>query len=99
MPTRTLSAGRNLLVPFNVPTSQEVEYTVEAERPVNTYVFDEVGQQAFYQEGDDDWAYGGFKRQRRHHQRVVLPFQGKAYLVILNPSKSQSTAVHYSILR
>ena len=85
------------MVPIRVSGNQEIEFWVEAERPVTTFVFDEDGKDAYYEHADEDESYGGFRNRKRHHQRVMVPFRGRAYLVIVNPSKSSQSAVHYRI--
>ena len=73
-----------------------MEFEVEADRPVNTYVVDREGLEQFSHGRPEFPAYGGFARRKRHFQEVRLPFRGPWYLIVLNPSDKPAT-VHYQV--
>jgi hypothetical protein len=99
MPTVTIKPGKDLRVRFQVPRSRVIEYAVEAEHPVTTWVLDEEGLQQFSTRSLDEVTsyYGGFHKRYTHHQELRLPFTGWWYLVIENLDGHQSTAVHYEV--
>jgi hypothetical protein len=81
-----------------VPRNGVIEYDVEAEPPVDTFVLDPEGLVEFNR-GDDyiHSYYGGFTNRRKHHQELKLPFRGWWYLIIKNSNKRESAAVHYEV--
>jgi hypothetical protein len=100
MPVVTIKPGKDLRVRFRVPRSRVIDYNVEAERPVTTWVLDEEGLAEFDKRrgGDVRSYYGGFPNRYRHQQEIRLPFSGWWYLVIENLDDDRPVAVHYEVL-
>ena len=97
MPTALLKPNSYLRVRYPVPRRGLIEYTVEASRPVDTFVLDEEGLKEFLGKGKDIYSYhGGFANRYEHHQELRLPFRGWWYLVINNQNR-ESVAVHYEV--
>lgn len=87
MPPLSLAPNTHIRLRFTVPRNKRVGFRVEAEDPVETYVFDGDGLREFYHDGLTDSSVGGFSRPRRiHDQEITVPFRGHGYLVILNPT-------------
>jgi hypothetical protein len=100
MPTVTIKPGKDVQIRFPVPKSRVIEYEVEAEYPVSTFIVDEEGLQQYRKNGSDSDItsyYGGFHRRYNHHQELRLPFTGWWYLVIENLEDHKSVAVHYEV--
>jgi len=99
MPVSTIKAGKDLIIKFRVPKSRIIEYVVEAERPVSTWVLDEEGLRQFSNKRVEnvDSYYGGFHRRLNHQQELKLPFTGSWYLAIENLDDKNATAVHYEV--
>jgi hypothetical protein len=98
MPLVAIKPGKYLQVKYPVPRNRWVEYEVEADRPVSTFILDETGLQEFMKKGADVYSYyGGFHRRRNHHQELRLPFKGDWYLVIENEDDKEPVAVHYEV--
>lgn len=98
MPTVLLEPDTHLKIRYPVPRNGLVEYTVEADGyPVTTYVVDEQGLKEFNRGEDIGSYYGGFTKRYKHHQELRLPFRGKWYLLVVNPSHRDSVAVHYDV--
>jgi hypothetical protein len=91
----TLKPNEGLSLKYRVPRRGLVEFVVEAERPVHTYVLDPEGLDAF-NHGKTDRSFGGFMTRQRHHQELRLPFKGTWYLVILNPH-DEPVAIGYDV--
>ncbi|SRR5713226_48127 len=101
MATAIVRAHGYLKVRYNVPKNGSIEYEVEANRPVTTFVVDEEGLKEFNSKGSDVYSYyGGFASRYEHHQELRLPLkvrmQGYWYLIIDNP-QNESVAVHYEV--
>ena len=97
MPTALLKPNGHLRVRYRVPRRGLIEYKVEANRPVTTFVLDEEGLKEFMGRGEDVYSYyGGFSKRREHYQELRLPFRGWWYLVIDNPNK-EPVAIHYEV--
>lgn len=100
MPIATIKPGKDLRIKFPVPRGRVIEYEVEAEHPVSTWVLDEEGLQQFSRKRGDDTIssyYGGFHRRYNHRQELRLPFTGWWYLVIENLEGRKPVAVHYEV--
>jgi hypothetical protein len=98
MPTALLKPNTHLRVRYPVPRSGVIEYDVEAEPPVDTFVLDEDGLKEFNRGDEYIFSYyGGFTNRRKHHQEIRLPFRGWWYLIIKNSNKRESAAVHYEV--
>ena len=102
MPTQMIKPNGYLKVRYKVPRRGLIEYTVEADRPVDTFVLDQEGLLEFEDRAESVYSYyGGFARRREHHQELRLPpnvrAEGFWYLVI-NNRNNESAAVHYEVL-
>jgi hypothetical protein len=98
MPLVRIKPNAHLRVRYPAPRRGLVEYDVEAEGPVDTFVLDEEGLVEFNSRNPYVYSYyGGFPYRRSHHQELRLPFRGWWYLVINNPSKKEPVAVHYEV--
>jgi hypothetical protein len=97
MPTALIKPKSYLRVRYHVPHRRLIDYTVEADRPVDTYILDDEGLNEFLGKGEDVYSYyGGFYNRYKHHQELRLPFQGWWYLVIDNQNR-EPVAVHYEV--
>lgn len=97
MPTDIIRPRSHLKIRFSVPKNRVIEYEVQANRPVDTYILDEEGLREFYSRKDYiESYYGGFANRLKHQQELKLPFGGWAYLVIKN-SQNESVSVYYEI--
>jgi hypothetical protein len=99
MPTTTIKAGKDLIIRYPVPRGRWIEYQVEADQPVSTFVLDEEGKQQFSNRRRDEVEsyYGGFHRRYNHRQELRLPFGGWWYLAIENLDDDHPVAVHYEV--
>lgn len=99
MPVATIKPNTHLRIKYPVPRDGWIEYTVEADRPVTTFILDDEGLDEYYNKksGDIYSYYGGFPYRRLHHQELKLPFRGSWYLLIINEDKREPIAVHYEV--
>jgi hypothetical protein len=99
MPVTTLKPDSHIRIKYTVPRSGLIEYTVEAERPVDTYILDAEGLKEFYDAKADfiESYYGGFTNRKIHHQELRLPFRGSWYLLIKNANPTEPVAVRYEV--
>lgn len=95
LPTTLLPANKFIFTGYKIPTSGRVEFFVESELPVTTYILDEEGLEDF-QAGDEIYSYGGFTNRKLHHEKLYLDFKGIFYLVIMN-EKNEPTAIHWEV--
>jgi len=97
MPMALIKPRGYLRVRYSVPRRGLIEYYVQADKPVNTYILDEQGLSEFLGKGEDVYSYyGGFHNRREHRQELRLPFRGWWYLVIDNENR-EPVAVHYEV--
>jgi len=97
MPMALIKPRGYLRVRYSVPRRGLIEYYVQADKPVSTYVLDEQGLSGFLGKGEDVYSYyGGFPSRREHRQELRLPFRGWWYLVIDNDNR-EPVAVHYEV--
>lgn len=98
MPTVQIGRNQNIRARYRVPKNRVVEFDVQADRPVKTYIMRESGIERFAR-GEPFRYYGGFQDppKKNHHQELVLPFDGLWYLVIMNPSKTNPVDVAYEV--
>jgi hypothetical protein len=84
---------------YRVPNSRVVEFEIDADRPVKSYVLRTKGLELFDQGSEKFIYYGGFPEpRRRHRQELILPFdEGHWWLLIVNPSKIHSATVIYDV--
>lgn len=99
MPLVTIKPGKDLRIKFPVPKRKVIDYDVEAELPVSTFVLDEEGLRQYSNKRVDDITsyYGGFHKRYQHRQELRLPFSGWWYLVIENLDETRPVAVHYEV--
>jgi hypothetical protein len=98
MPVALIKPNSHLKIKYPVPRGRRIEYEVESDKPVTTYVLDEEGLDQFYN-GRAEYItsyYGGFSGRRKHYQQLKLPFKGDWYLVIKN-DQDKAVAVHYEV--
>ncbi len=76
-----------------------VEFEVQAEHPVMTYIVRPRGLELFDEGKKNFRYYGGFQTPPRmkHKQELMLPFSGPWYLVIVNPDEDEPVKVHYEV--
>jgi len=97
MPMALIKPRGYLRIRYSVPRRGLIEYNVQADKPVSTYILDEQGLSEFLGKGEDVYSYyGGFPRRREHRQELRLPFRGWWYLVIDSDNK-EPVAVHYEV--
>ncbi|MCR4318245.1 MAG: hypothetical protein NUW37_18030 [Planctomycetes bacterium] len=98
MATTLLDSGTHLCIRFSASKKRELEFYVEAQKPVSTYILDREGKDAFY-DGEEprDYSYGGFTNRKRHEQEIKLPYPGEWFLLIVNWEDNEDIAVHYEI--
>jgi hypothetical protein len=99
MPTRIIRPGENVRLRFRVPNSRVVEYEIESDRPVKSYILRTKGLELFDEGSERFKYYGGFPEARKkQRQELVLPFdEGHWWLLIVNPSKDHSAQVFYDV--
>ncbi len=98
MPSVTIGPDQHVRLKYSVPKSRLVEFDIDADRPVKSYV---LGPKALarFSEGSETFKYfGGFPDPREtQSQTVRLPFTGSWYLVIMNPDNRDSVVVDYEV--
>lgn len=98
MPTIKIGPDEYVEMEYKVPRHRLVEFEVEADLPVKTYVLGPKALRRFSEGSSTFRYYGGFPDARRsQHQAVRLPFTGVWYLVIMNPDKQASVRVEYEV--
>lgn len=99
MPIATLKPNTNIRIRYRVPRNRRIEYEVEADQPVDTYVLDDKGLEEF-DHGKNAYIYsyyGGFANRRHHQQELRLPFRGYWHLLIVSHNE-EHVAVNYEVL-
>jgi len=98
MPTVILGPNKNVRARYRVPEDGTVEFEVEADLPVKTYIVRPAGLD-YFDEGSTTFKYyGGFPDPRRkQRQRLYLPFTGPWYLLIINEDEDESVRVRYEV--
>ena len=92
-----IGPDQNARIRYRVPKDRIIEFNVQADRSVKTYVMTKKGLQ-LWDAGKRFKYYGGFQDPRRHHhQELILPFGGYWYLVIVNPNKTQPIEAEYEV--
>lgn len=98
MPTLKIPPDSYISLEYKVPKSRLVEFEIDADRPVKTYVLGPKTLKRFEQGSKNFRYYGGFPEPRRHQsQEVRLPFSGLWYLVISNRSLKEPARVEYEV--
>ena len=93
--SKTLSPMSYTAVPTYVPQNRRINYTVEAEHPVSTFLIDKDDFDR-YDVGEEVRSFGGFSRKRYHKQRGKMPYSGDWMLVISNENR-HPVAVHFDV--
>lgn len=106
MPTTTLKPDTHLKIENLVRRERRpgmlirrlprLSFQVDAERAVDAYLLDEAALDDFYA-GKAFHTYGASKHRQEHYLTFVPPSAGKWYLIIVNPSIEDSTAIHYEV--
>lgn len=98
MPKIRIGPDENVRLRYSVPESGLIEFELEADHPVETYILRPRGLELFDQGSDSFKYYGGFPVARRKQQQEVrLPFEGPWYLLIVNPDEDRSVNVKYDV--
>lgn len=96
MPILTLDSDSYAPIEFKIPRPKHVEFTVEAETAVNTFLVDIGGLRDFERGAYEFFSYGGRSRRRKHEDEIYLPEGGIYYLIIQN-ELSYSVAIYFEI--
>jgi len=99
MPLDVIKPHSHLKLSYPSPRKPRIEYEVEANRPVTTFVLDDEGLREYNTRGSDVYSYfGGFTNRRVHREKVEFPkdFAGPWYLIIQNSTNSP-VAVNYQV--
>jgi len=83
MAIRTISEGNHLRLTFSVPKRHRIQFNVDADYPVTTYILDDDGLGEFHA-GYEIPSYGGFVNRKHHKQDLYLLFSGHWHLIIMN---------------
>ncbi len=98
MPTVLIPPNQNIAPRYRVPDSGVIRFTLESDIPVETYIVRPGGLDVFNEGKHNFKYYGGFPAARRiQSQKLVLPFEGRWHLLIINRDKSESASVDYSV--
>ena len=100
MPLTAIKPNSHLKLSYAVPRRRRIEYEVEANLPVTTFVLDDDGLKEYNRKGKDIYSYyGGFSHRRVHRETVDLPsdIDGPLYLIIQNDNDKQPVAVRYEV--
>jgi len=90
--------NQNIRLRYSVPESGLVEFQIQADHPVRTYIVRKRGLELFDEGNVKFKYYGGFPdARRRQHQTVSLPFEGPWYLLIINDDEDESVTVFYDV--
>ena len=98
MPKARIGPNENIRLRYSVPDDGFVEFELESDHPVMTYILRPRGLELFDEGSRTFRYYGGFPDPRRKQQQEVrLPFDGAWYLLIVNPNKRTSVSVNYEV--
>jgi hypothetical protein len=99
MPTKIIRPNENMRLRYSVPRSRIVEFEIEADHPVQSFIVRTRGLELFDEGSPSFKYYGGFpEARRRQHQELILPFDdGHWWLLIVNPSNTRSVEVFYDV--
>jgi hypothetical protein len=98
MPKLRIGPDENVRLRFSVPEGGLIEFELEADHPVETYILRPRGLELFDHGSDSFKYYGGFPNARRkQRQELRLPFEGPWYLLIVNPDEDESVNVNYDV--
>lgn len=97
MPRTKIGPDENVRLRYRAPEDGLVEFEIEADRPVRSYIVRPKGLEVF-DEGRIFKYYGGFPDARRKQRQAVrLPFDGPWYLLIINDDDEESANVSYEV--
>ena len=81
-----------------MPDSGLVEFQIEANRSVKSYILRPRGLELFDDAVGHSKYYGGFPEARKNYsQEVRLPFEGSWYLLIVNEDQRNSARIMYEV--
>lgn len=99
MPSVMIGPDEHVILTYSVPKSRLVEFEIDADHPVKSYILGPKTLAKFSKGSNDFRYYGGFPDPRENQRQTVrIPFSGSWHLVIMNPSKRQSVNVDYEVL-
>ena len=97
MPKVRIGPNENVRLRYSVPDDRLIEFELEADHPVRTYIVRPRGLELFDEGKTGFKYYGGFPDARRkQNQTVRLPFEGPWYLLIVN-DEDESVGVNYDV--
>jgi hypothetical protein len=98
MPEMTLGPDEYVSLEYKIAKPRLVEFELASDIPVRTYI---VGPKALqrFEEGSMTFKYwGGFPDPRKlQRQKVYVPFSGKWYLIVSNPSTEDEAEIEYEV--
>lgn len=99
MPTITIKPNHNARMRYNVPSSRTIAFEIEADIPVKSYIVRTRGLELFDDGSRNFKYYGGFPAARKKQsQELILPYdEGHWWLVIVNPSSTETAEVRYEV--
>ena len=96
MPTLTLKRHHSVRVEIEAfEKNPYVDYEVESEQLVKTYILDEDGLED-YRNNKTFNSYNNKIKGRYNSERIRVPYKGYYYLVIYNPNDND-VAIHYEL--
>lgn len=97
MPSTTLKPNTNIRLQYRVPDSGFVEFEIDADSPVASYIVRPKGLDLFDRGSTRFRYYGGFPDARKYHRQFLkLPFAGTFYLLIVNEGR-RTIGIDYSV--
>jgi hypothetical protein len=98
MPSVKIRPNEHIRPRFSVPESHTIRFSLTSDVPLETYIVRPAGLDLFEQGSDSFKYYGGFPSPRRlQNQTLVLPFEGKWHLLMVNRSTKKVANVDYSV--
>ena len=96
MATAQIGPDQNARIRYRVPKDRTIEFSVQADRSVKTYVMTKkgcsVGCGKRFKYTADSRASPDI-----HRQELILPFGSYWYLVIVNPNKARTVEAEYEV--
>jgi hypothetical protein len=98
MPKVRLGPDENVRYRYSVPEDGWVQFQLDADHPVETYIVRPQGLE-YFDEGSNTFKYyGGYPRARRKQEQAVrLPFDGSWYFLIVNRDEDRSVNVEFKV--
>ena len=96
---RQKSLGPNQFLEFGfrpLVANPRVTFQVWADRPVTTYLVDDMGMED-YANGNPPCSFAGFSDRRNHQAELILPNFDRYHLIIVNDSPDSPARIEYSI--